>query len=53
VHVQVLIPYDYVYLAVAGFGMTAVDFLFSSQEERAFATYRKLVMALSRPGCHS
>jgi len=37
-----LTPYDYVYSAVASFGMAAVDYLFPSQEERAFATYQRL-----------
>jgi hypothetical protein len=35
-------PYDYVYSAVTSFGMAAVDFLFPSQEERAFAQYQRL-----------
>ncbi len=36
-------PYDYVYTAVTSFGMAAVDFLFPSNEERAFASYQRLV----------
>jgi hypothetical protein len=35
-------PYDYVYAAVSSFGMAAVDFLFPSTEERAFAQYQRL-----------
>lgn len=35
-------PYDYVYSAVSSFGMAAVDFLFPSKEERAFARYDRL-----------
>jgi hypothetical protein len=34
-------PYDYVYSAVSSFGMAAVDFLFPSTEERAFAQYQR------------
>jgi hypothetical protein len=37
-----LTPYDYVYAAVSSFGMAAVDLLFPSEEERAFARYQKL-----------
>ncbi len=35
-------PYDYVYSAVTSFGMAAVEFLFPSKEERAFARYQRL-----------
>jgi len=36
-------PYDYVYSAVSSFGSAAVDLLLPSKEERAFATYERLV----------
>ena len=36
-------PYDYVYSAVSSFGLAAVDFLFPSNEERAYATYLRLI----------
>ena len=35
-------PYDYVYSAVASFGMAVVDFLFPSKEELAFRRYEAL-----------
>jgi len=35
--------YDYVYTAMSSFGMAAVDFLFPSKEERAYARYRERV----------
>ena len=35
-------PYDYIYSAVSSFGMAAVDLLFPSTEERAFAKYERL-----------
>lgn len=38
-----LTPYDHVYSAVTSFGTAAVDFLFPSKEERAFARYERLV----------
>ncbi len=36
-------PYDYVYSAVTSFGMAAADFLLPSKEERAYASYQRLV----------
>lgn len=35
-------PYDYIYSAISSFGMAAVDFLFPSKEEQAFARYQNL-----------
>jgi len=35
-------PYDYVYSAIVSYGMAAIDFLFSSKEERAYESYRLL-----------
>ncbi|UCF10725.1 MAG: hypothetical protein JSW65_03350 [Candidatus Bipolaricaulota bacterium] len=40
---QYFTPYDYLYSAISSFGLAAYEFLFPSQDERAYKQYRLLV----------
>jgi hypothetical protein len=41
--INLFTSYDSIYSAVSSFGMAAIDFLLPSTEERAYATYQRLV----------
>jgi hypothetical protein len=40
---QYFTPYDYLYSAISSFGLAAYDFLFLSQEERAYRQYERIL----------